>query len=144
MSLHHLTLLIAKTVYFDRPLPKDVSTARERNKLVYDVAFKSLCLDWSKRHAISSSSKQHASTPEWDYNNDENLQYNHWTFGDLNILIRNQSDGDVFNVKIPFHQNRRIYFVLNFTILGCRQKSQSSFKTGIPNNGGPRGIDDRC
>ncbi|KAG0910178.1 hypothetical protein G6F33_008120 [Rhizopus arrhizus] len=87
-----------KTVYFDRPLPKDVSTARERNKLVYDVAFKSLCLDWSKRHAISSSSKQHASTPEWDYNNDENLQYNHWTFGDLNLLIRNQSDGDVFNV----------------------------------------------
>lgn len=99
MSLYHLTLTIAKTVYFDRPLPKDVSTARERNKLVYDVAFKSLCLDWSKRHAISSSSKQHASTPEWDYNNDENLQYNHWTFGDLNLLIRNQSDGDVFNVR---------------------------------------------
>lgn len=98
-----LISVVDKTLIFDRPLPKEALTKREMNKIVYDLAFKSLCLDWAKRHPISSTSKSNINNPateDWDYNNDENLQYNHWTFGeDLNILIRHQSDGELSSVK---------------------------------------------
>lgn len=94
-------ILLEKTLYFDSPLPKDILTVEEKNKMVYSVAFKSSCLDWSNRRAISSSSKQNKQTADnWNYDDDENLQYTHWTFGDLDLLIRYQSDGDVTNVSL--------------------------------------------
>ncbi|CAO3703067.1 unnamed protein product [Rhizopus stolonifer] len=89
-----------KILYFDSPLPKDTLTAEEKNKIVYNVAFKSSCLDWSNRRPISSSSKQKKQTADnWNYDDDENLQYTHWTFGDLDLLIRYQSDGDVASLE---------------------------------------------
>ncbi|KAI8049990.1 hypothetical protein BDF21DRAFT_351199 [Thamnidium elegans] len=97
-----------KTLIFDRPLPREEMTAREKNKLVYDVVFKSLCLDWPNRHDISL-------VPEGniDKQNDqeENLQYNMWTFGDMNILIRHQVDGELIEnvTKKPGSKDRRVY-----------------------------------
>lgn len=77
---------------FDRPLPREEMTARERNKLIYDIAFKSLCLDWPNRHDIASITKE---TENTESNQDENLQYNMWKFGEMNILIRHQIDGEL-------------------------------------------------
>lgn len=77
---------------FDRPLPREEMTARERNQIIYDLTFKSLCLDWTKRHDISSIVDENAHK---EYATEENLQYNMWTFGDMNILIRHQADGEI-------------------------------------------------
>lgn len=98
------------TVIFDNPLPKETLTARERNKIVYDWVFKSFCLDW-KRHKPVTANQQKMDTSQskvktkdketidWDSELDENLQYNMWAFGDMNILIRHQMDGEYQNVK---------------------------------------------
>ncbi|KAL9542477.1 hypothetical protein MBANPS3_008593 [Mucor bainieri] len=98
-----------KVLVMDRPFPRDSLTARAKNKIVYDLAFKSLCLDWKKKHFISTNASRPPSPnnyataasinkPENDECNtdlDENLQYNLWSFGDMNIVIRHQADGEL-------------------------------------------------
>ncbi|KAI9360540.1 hypothetical protein BD770DRAFT_38425 [Pilaira anomala] len=93
---------------FDRPLPREEMTARERNKLIYDIAFKSLCLDWPNRHDIVSITKE---TENTESNQEENLQYNMWKFGEMNILIRHQIDGELVETgtKKPGSKDRRVY-----------------------------------
>ncbi|CAO3658222.1 unnamed protein product [Rhizopus microsporus] len=117
-----------KTLIFDRPLPKEALTKREMNKIVYDLAFKSLCLDWAKRHPISSTSKPNinsSDTEEWDYNNDENLQYNHWTFGeDLNILIRHQSDGELSNQNTTGTADKKVILVSKLDYQICEEREE--------------------
>jgi hypothetical protein len=101
---------VVRTLIFDQPLPREEMTARERNKLIYDMAFKSLCLDWTKRHGITehrpsvmdnSETSNIASSnnlgEDWDFEQNENLQYNLWTFGDMDILIRHQADGEIID-----------------------------------------------
>lgn len=83
-----------RTLIVDRPLPREEMTARERNQIVYDLAFKSLCLDWKKNHDIKPVMDGREGKECVD---DENLQYNLWTFGDMNILIRHQADGEIPN-----------------------------------------------
>lgn len=99
-----------KVLVLDRPFPKDALTARQKNKLVYDLAFKSLCLDWKKKHTISANQSRPPSpnnygaaaadetNDDWNKELDENLQYNLWSFGDMNIIIRHQADGDLVGV----------------------------------------------
>ncbi|KAK4516179.1 Fructose-2,6-bisphosphatase [Mucor velutinosus] len=98
-----------KVLVMDRPFPRDSLTARAKNKIVYDLAFKSLCLDWKKRHPISANVSRPpspnsyataASTGKMDNDEgnsrlDENLQYNLWGFGDMDIVIRHQADGEL-------------------------------------------------
>lgn len=97
-----------KILIFDRPLPREEMTAREKNNLVYDVVFKSLCLDWPNRHDISL-------VPEGniDKQNDqeENLQYNMWKFGDMNILIRHQIDGELIENVSLLHKKKSFYLI---------------------------------
>jgi hypothetical protein len=87
-----------KAIIFDNPLPKEILTARERNKIVYDWVFKSYCLDWKRRKNTAPVQPKRKDTVEkdtiWDRELDENLQYNMWAFGDMNILIRHQMDGE--------------------------------------------------
>ncbi|KAI8640033.1 hypothetical protein BD408DRAFT_348765 [Parasitella parasitica] len=97
-----------KVLVMDQPFPKDSLTTRAKNKLVYDLAFKSLCLDWKKKHPISANQSRPPSpnnygaaataaapNEDWDMESDENLQYNLWSFGDMNIIIRHQADGEL-------------------------------------------------
>ncbi|KAL0139087.1 hypothetical protein V8B55DRAFT_1520595 [Mucor lusitanicus] len=100
-----------KVLVMDRPFPRDALTARAKNKIVYDLAFKSLCLDWKKKHSISANASRPPSPNNYaaaaaaatdkaenDENStelDENLQYNLWSFGDMDIVIRHQADGEL-------------------------------------------------
>ncbi|KAL7319514.1 hypothetical protein PS15m_002644 [Mucor circinelloides] len=102
-----------KVLVMDQPFPRDSLTARAKNKIVYDLAFKSLCLDWKKKHPISANLSRPpspnnyataASTSKVDNDEgntelDENLQYNLWSFGDMNIVIRHQADGELVGVS---------------------------------------------
>ncbi|KAI8365268.1 uncharacterized protein BYT42DRAFT_596057 [Radiomyces spectabilis] len=101
-----------KIVYFDRPAPRGALSARERNQLIYEMTFKSLCLDWKNKQRIRNSATTTATTEDatsqsssmtaaetsstdgvaWSPDEDENLIYNMWSFGPLNILIRHQAD----------------------------------------------------
>ncbi|GAN05948.1 hypothetical protein MAM1_0106c05424 [Mucor ambiguus] len=98
-----------KVLVMDRPFPRDSLTARAKNKIVYDLAFKSLCLDWKKKHFVSANasrppspnnytataSTSKAENDECNTELDENLQYNLWSFGDMDIVIRHQADGEL-------------------------------------------------
>ncbi|KAI8328812.1 hypothetical protein EDC96DRAFT_555738 [Choanephora cucurbitarum] len=78
-----------QTLCFDHALPRQTVNARERNRLVFSVSFKSYITDINKKHSIIPSETVNEEEDE------ENLHYNLWTFGDLNILIRYQSDAEL-------------------------------------------------
>ncbi|KAI9254035.1 hypothetical protein BY458DRAFT_521556 [Sporodiniella umbellata] len=88
-----------KVLYFERPLPKERLSAMDKNKIVYDAAFKSICLDWANRHPVSSNPIKCEHNNDWNYHDDENLQYTHWVFGGLSLLIQYQFDSEITNTE---------------------------------------------
>ncbi|KAI8065950.1 hypothetical protein BC940DRAFT_240615 [Gongronella butleri] len=85
------------TLFFDAPVPNHTWSAKQRNQLVFDWAWKAAVLNWPQAISVDTKLTQTqddtTTDSEWHHDTDENHTYNMWRFGDMNVLIRHQVDG---------------------------------------------------